>query len=155
MEKHDGGWWKGDFEEKKGGWFPTIYVEETAVVEVNDEKQLGNLQQGAIDVTGCRVEIHNMPGNNLYCLRIFPKNFGMDAIGVPAIEVASEGLEEAIEWQRAIEDVRNKAETKEIDARRAEQVMRQNEARKKIAREMSDLVIYCRPIPFLIESEPS
>ena len=53
VEKHEGGWWRGDYGRRKKKWFPANYVEE---VDTNDpsseEKQLGNLQQGAIDVAG-------------------------------------------------------------------------------------------------------
>ena len=53
VEKHEGGWWRGDYGRRKKKWFPANYVEE---LDTNDpsseEKQLGNLQQGAIDVAG-------------------------------------------------------------------------------------------------------
>lgn len=53
VEKHEGGWWRGDYGRRKKKWFPANYVEE---VDTNDpsseENQLGNLQQGAIDVAG-------------------------------------------------------------------------------------------------------
>ena len=56
VEKHEGGWWRGDYGHKKKKWFPANYVEEidTADPQIEAEKQLGNLQQGAIDVAGER-----------------------------------------------------------------------------------------------------
>ena len=49
-----GGWWRGDYGRKKKKWFPANYVEEidTADPQTEAEKQLGNLQQGAIDIAG-------------------------------------------------------------------------------------------------------
>ena len=49
-----GGWWRGDYGRKKKKWFPANYVEEidTADPQAEAEKQLGNLQQGAIDIAG-------------------------------------------------------------------------------------------------------
>ena len=54
VEKHEGGWWRGDYGRKKKKWFPANYVEEidTADPQTEAEKQLGNLQQGAIDIAG-------------------------------------------------------------------------------------------------------
>ena len=154
VEKHEGGWWCGDYGRRKKRWFPANYVEE---IDVNDptseERQLGNLQQGAIDVAGCMAETHNIPGNNMYMLRIYPKSSEGDAIGRPAVEVAAESLEEILEWQRAIEDVRNKAESQEQELLKAKEITKQRERSKKIASEISDLVVYCWPVTFVIESK--
>ena len=53
VEKVDGGWWCGDYGNQYKGWFPANYVEE--VVLTQEDKQLGNLQQGAINIQGCAV----------------------------------------------------------------------------------------------------
>ena len=53
VEKVDGGWWCGDYGIQHKGWFPANYVEE--VVQTQEDKQLGTLQQGAIDIQGCTV----------------------------------------------------------------------------------------------------
>ena len=157
VEKHQGGWWRGDHGRRKSakkGWFPANYVDE---IDANDpaaeEKQLGSLQQGAIDIAGCLVETHNMPGNNMYLLRIYPKSTGPDAIGRPAIEVATDTLEEALEWQKAIEEVRNKAESQEQEKLKLKAVMEHNQRSKKIAIEISDMIIYFCPFTFSFESE--
>ena len=53
VEKHEGGWWRGDLGRRKKKWFPANYVEEIDTNDPSsDDKQLGNLQQGAIDVAG-------------------------------------------------------------------------------------------------------
>ena len=61
VDKHEGGWWRGNYGHKKKKWFPANYVEEidTADPQTEAEKQLGNLQQGAIDIAGeGGMEIH-------------------------------------------------------------------------------------------------
>ena len=55
VEKVDGGWWCGDYGNQYKGWFPANYVEE--VVQTQEDKQLGNLQQGAINIQGCAVGV--------------------------------------------------------------------------------------------------
>ena len=51
--------WKGDYGGKKNMWFPSNYVEEVTTPPGTDQGQnqtlLGNLQKGAIDITGCSV----------------------------------------------------------------------------------------------------
>ena len=153
VDKHDGGWWRGDYGRRKKRWFPANYVEE---IDTNDpaseERQLGNIQQGAIDIAGCKVEMHNIPGNNMYMLRIYPKT-SAENIGRPALEVAADSPEEILEWQEVIEEQRNKAETQKKEMLKIEQVMKQHERVKRIARELSDMVVYCRPVPFAFERE--
>ena len=85
-------------------------------------------------------------------LRIFPKMTDMTT-GRPALEVASEDIEDLLEWQREIEAARNKLDTLQRDILKHEKLMKQESRSKRIALEMSDLVIYCRPVPFAIESE--
>ena len=85
-------------------------------------------------------------------LRIFPKMTDMTT-GRPALEVASEDIEDLLEWQRQIEAARNKLDTLQADILKHEKLMKQESRSKRIALEMSDLVIYCRPVPFVIESE--
>ena len=53
VDKVDGGWWSGDYGHHRKRWFPANHVEEIA--EVEEDKQLGNLQQGAVDIEGCTI----------------------------------------------------------------------------------------------------
>ena len=88
----------------------------------------------------------------MYMLRIFPKMTDTTT-GRPALEVASEDIEDILEWQREIEAARNKVETLQRDLLKHERMMKQESRNKRIALAMSDLVIYCRPVPFAIESK--
>ena len=49
--------------------------------------------------------------------------------------------------------VRYKLETQQQEDLKKEQLLDQQQRVKRIAREMSDLVVYCRPVPFLLEGE--
>ncbi|CAI8032851.1 1-phosphatidylinositol 4,5-bisphosphate phosphodiesterase gamma-1, partial [Geodia barretti] len=157
VEKHEGGWWRGNHGRKKRKWFPANYVEELEdSSSQSDEQQLGNLQQGSIDLSGILVETHSLPGNHMYLLSIFPRQAqGNDQIGRPALEVAAESLQEILDWQTAIEEVRYKLETQQQEDLKKEQLLDQQQRVKRIAREMSDLVVYCRPVPFLLEGVES
>lgn len=56
VEKHEGGWWRGDYGKRKKKWFPANYVEELDTNDPSSEdKQLGNLQQGAVDIAGAQL----------------------------------------------------------------------------------------------------
>ena len=105
-------------------------------------------------VSGCVVETHKIAGNNMYMLRILPK-VTTASNSRPALEVATENLEDILDWQKRIEDARNAIESHQHDLNKREQVLKQQSRSKRIALEMSDLVIYCRPVPFQIESEYS
>ena len=54
MEKRDGGWWTGDLGRQKKKLFPANYVEELDpdVSEMDVDNQLGQIQQGAIELQG-------------------------------------------------------------------------------------------------------
>ena len=86
----------------------------------------------------------------MYMLRILPKT---DAGARPALEVATENLEEILDWQKQIETARNAIETHQLDLTKQEEVLMQQSRSKRIALEMSDLVIYCGTVPFSLESE--
>ena len=53
VRKDDGGWWLGDHGKQLKKRFPANHVEE--IVQTKEDNQLGNLQQGAIDIEGCTV----------------------------------------------------------------------------------------------------
>ena len=100
---------------------------------------------------GCVVETHKRAGNNMYLLCIRPK--GEQASGRPALEVATENLEDILDWQKHIEDARSAIESHQHDMYKKTQVLMQQSRSRKIALEMSDLVIYCHPVPFALESK--
>ena len=54
IEKREGGWWVGDIGRQKKKLFPVNYVEEIdpASAQFDVDNQLGELQQGCIDLAG-------------------------------------------------------------------------------------------------------
>jgi len=82
--------------------------------------------------------------NNLYTLRIHPG--GVSGMTGGGLEVASYSLEEITQWKSAIQEaIVNLSEN---------QLKIQKEVRKlQIAKEMSDLIVYCRSVPFDMNSK--
>ena len=153
VEKHGGGWWKGDSGNKKQKWFPANHVKEVLAVEVPEDKQLGNLQQGAIDIVGCSTEVHHLSSNNLYALKIIPvlkpgESSESEKANRLGLMVAASSLEDIIKWQKAIDEARNKADSHALAQIEKERERKKDEQKKKIAIEMSDIIVYCRPVPF-------
>ena len=49
VEKHDGGWWRGDYGRLTGRWFPANYVEEAEEVRNKGiTVKLRNLQDSSV-----------------------------------------------------------------------------------------------------------
>uniref|UniRef100_A0A5F9DHJ9 1-phosphatidylinositol 4,5-bisphosphate phosphodiesterase gamma n=1 Tax=Oryctolagus cuniculus TaxID=9986 RepID=A0A5F9DHJ9_RABIT len=140
VEKQEGGWWRGDYGGKKQLWFPSNYVEEMvspAALEperehLDENSPLGDLLRGVLDVP-VRPEGKN---NRLFLLSA---QHGLAGPLVPGC--AADSQEELQDWVKKIREVAQTA-----DARLTEGKMM--ERRKKIALELSELVVYCRPVPF-------
>uniref|UniRef100_A0A4W3JJ88 1-phosphatidylinositol 4,5-bisphosphate phosphodiesterase gamma n=1 Tax=Callorhinchus milii TaxID=7868 RepID=A0A4W3JJ88_CALMI len=140
VDKQDGGWWKGDYGGKRQLWFPANYVEEITSPSTSEPERpplaenspLGDLLGGVLDVPSCQI------GDRPYVFKI---NMGPYSRHGGSMDLAAESQEELNDW---VTKIRNAAQT--ADARVEEgKIM---ERRKKIALELSDLVVYCRPVPF-------
>ncbi|XP_012864128.2 1-phosphatidylinositol 4,5-bisphosphate phosphodiesterase gamma-1, partial [Echinops telfairi] len=145
VEKQEGGWWRGDYGGKKQLWFPSNYVEELvspAALEperehLDENSPLGDLLRGVLDVPACQIAIRPEGKNN----RLFVFSISMASVAHWSLDVAADSQEELQDWVKKIREVAQTA-----DARLTEGKMM--ERRKKIALELSELVIYCRPVPF-------
>ncbi|XP_034269819.1 1-phosphatidylinositol 4,5-bisphosphate phosphodiesterase gamma-1 isoform X2 [Pantherophis guttatus] len=146
VEKQEGGWWRGDYGGKKQLWFPSNYVEEITSptgLELEREQQLdensplGDLLRGVLDVPSCQIAIRPEGKNN----RMFVFSISMASVSRWSLDVAADTHEDLLDW---VKKIREAAQT--ADARLSEGKMM--ERRKKIALELSELVIYCRPVPF-------
>ncbi|XP_055891169.1 1-phosphatidylinositol 4,5-bisphosphate phosphodiesterase gamma-1-like isoform X2 [Biomphalaria glabrata] len=136
VSKQDGGWWRGDYGSKKQLWFPANYVEEIDTQAENpaESNPLGVLQQGAIDVQGCIIDVLQ-PRGNRFLFRIAPiKNS-------PTIEIAVDSEEDMKDWIEKISISSSTALQRTTGQKQLERTMR-------IAREFSDLIVYCRAVPF-------
>ncbi|XP_064132157.1 1-phosphatidylinositol 4,5-bisphosphate phosphodiesterase gamma-1 isoform X4 [Loxodonta africana] len=145
VEKQEGGWWRGDYGGKKQLWFPSNYVEEMvspATLEperehLDENSPLGDLLRGVLDVPACQIAIRPEGKNN----RLFVFSISMASVAQWSLDVAADSQEELQDWVKKIREVAQTA-----DARLTEGKMM--ERRKKIALELSELVVYCRPVPF-------
>ncbi|XP_040494249.1 1-phosphatidylinositol 4,5-bisphosphate phosphodiesterase gamma-1 isoform X2 [Ursus maritimus] len=145
VEKQEGGWWRGDYGGKKQLWFPSNYVEEMvspASLEperehLDENSPLGDLLRGVLDVPACQIAIRPEGKNS----RLFVFSISMASVAHWSLDVAADSQEELQDWVKKIREVAQTA-----DARLTEGKMM--ERRKKIALELSELVVYCRPVPF-------
>uniref|UniRef100_A0A663N436 1-phosphatidylinositol 4,5-bisphosphate phosphodiesterase gamma n=1 Tax=Athene cunicularia TaxID=194338 RepID=A0A663N436_ATHCN len=145
VEKQEGGWWRGDYGGKKQLWFPSNYVEEiTGPSSLEPEREqldenspLGDLLGGVLDVPSCQIAIRPEGKNN----RLFVFSISMASVSRLSLDVAADTHEDLQDW---VKKIREAAQT--ADARLSEGKMM--ERRKKIALELSELVVYCRPVPF-------
>ncbi|XP_058034768.1 1-phosphatidylinositol 4,5-bisphosphate phosphodiesterase gamma-1-like isoform X5 [Ahaetulla prasina] len=146
VDQQDGGWWRGDYGGKKQLWFPANYVEETLSTSAPEQDEasvenspLGNFLKGFIDVPSCHVVI----SKDARSPKPFVFTIHSQQMTHPSqsLDVATDTLEELNDWVAKIREV-----TQNADARMQEgKIM---ERRKKIALELSELVVYCRPVPF-------
>uniref|UniRef100_A0A1A8FWG6 1-phosphatidylinositol 4,5-bisphosphate phosphodiesterase gamma n=2 Tax=Nothobranchius korthausae TaxID=1143690 RepID=A0A1A8FWG6_9TELE len=147
VEKQEGGWWRGDYGGKKQLWFPANYVEESPsspTRELDDtsteNSPLGTFLKGFIDVPTCHVVVHKDGKNSrLFVFTIHSQHTSSHP--AQTLDVAADSLEDLNVWVSRIREA-----TQNADARMQEE--KQMERRKKIAVELSDLVVYCRPVPF-------
>lgn len=144
VQQQDGGWWRGDCGGKKQLWFPSNYtqLEEGNSLDETESTPLGSLQKGSIEVLGARVDLLERQGQ--CCIKIESNN--------TVTELQASTREEAQDWVLRIRETANNASIRDTESRRKERAM-------KIARELSDLVIYCRSVMFNAEKaarrEPS
>ncbi|XP_041953720.1 LOW QUALITY PROTEIN: 1-phosphatidylinositol 4,5-bisphosphate phosphodiesterase gamma-1 [Alosa sapidissima] len=145
VDKQEGGWWKGDFGGKKQLWFPANYVEEispTAVepdrTQLTENSPLGDLLRGSVEVSSCQIVVRQEgKGSRQFVFSLVPSA----APRSPVLDIAASTQEELKDWVIKIREVTMTSEAKLEEGK----IM---ERRKKIALELSDLVIYCRPVPF-------
>lgn len=135
-------WWTGDYGGKIQHYFPANYVQEINGLEGFDcdenasNQILGTPQKGIIDVSGAVVDLAvGPPGEIEWTVRIHTPS--MQNI----FEVGTQTKETAVDWMNAIMESAQNASVLENERRKIER-------NSKVAKEMSDLIIYCRSVPF-------
>lgn len=135
-------WWRGDYGGKKQHYFPANYVQEIEMGNKqcgddnsSDSMMLGNLQKGSLDIHGAVVELTMNSGEVAYILRI--QNPSMQNV----FEVGAQSRDVALEWMSAIKEAAQNASVLEDERKKMER-------NSRVAKEMSDLIIYCRSVPF-------
>ncbi|XP_068175043.1 1-phosphatidylinositol 4,5-bisphosphate phosphodiesterase gamma-1-like isoform X2 [Antennarius striatus] len=147
VDKQEGGWWRGDYGGKKQLWFPANYVEEVSSCPIREldeasteNSPLGTFLKGFIDVPTCHVVVLK-DGKNSRPFVCTIHSQHLSSHPVQNLDVAADSLEDLTSWVNKIREA-----TQNADARMQEE--KQMERRKKIAVELSDLVVYCRPVSF-------
>ncbi|KAG5838375.1 1-phosphatidylinositol 4,5-bisphosphate phosphodiesterase gamma-1 [Anguilla anguilla] len=146
VEKQEGGWWKGDCGGKKQLWFPANYVEEISPTAVEPDRSpltenspLGDLLRGSVDVSSCQIVVRpEGKGSRPYVFSLYT---AASTRPNQTLDIAANTQEELKVWVLKIREVTMTSEAKLEEGKMMER-------RKKIALELSDLVIYCRPVPF-------
>ncbi|XP_044272158.1 1-phosphatidylinositol 4,5-bisphosphate phosphodiesterase gamma-1 isoform X2 [Tribolium madens] len=137
------GWWRGDYGGMKQHFFPANYVMELDRMDSQDGSDDGSgesMLQGQLDMNGAVVDlIHHPERPGLeWVVKI------VTSTACTPLEVALQSRELAVEWMLAIKEVAQRACALENHHREMERTFR-------IAKEMSNLIIYCRSITFNIE----
>ncbi|XP_022122314.2 1-phosphatidylinositol 4,5-bisphosphate phosphodiesterase gamma-1 isoform X1 [Pieris rapae] len=143
VDKPDEGWWRGDYGGKKHHWFPANYVQEIEVplpniaCLENESAALGALQKGVVDVLGAVVElvVGEESGSARWIVRIQSPSM------CAPFDMAAPTRENALEWLSAIKEAAHSASARSLKHRKMERTWR-------IAKEMSDLIVYCRSVTF-------
>ncbi|ESN93887.1 hypothetical protein HELRODRAFT_88112 [Helobdella robusta] len=138
VQKEDGHWWRGDHGTQKQGWFPANFVEE--VDDEDDDRNdapLGRLQQGYVDLAGVTVDriSSKRSVNNYFIFRIISPNSSKP------LELGARSEAEMEEWIAKIRECSWTAE-KQI------QEIHTKERSLNIAKEFSDLIVYCQPVKY-------
>ncbi|XP_015279833.1 PREDICTED: 1-phosphatidylinositol 4,5-bisphosphate phosphodiesterase gamma-1-like, partial [Gekko japonicus] len=132
VDKQDGGWWRGDYGGKKQLWFPANYVEEIMNTSVPEQDEAWRCQglNPVISKDG--------RSSKPFVFTIHSQQMTQPS---QSLDIAADTQEELNDWVAKIREA-----TQNADARMQEgKIM---ERRKKIALELSELVVYCRPVPF-------
>ncbi|XP_028039565.1 1-phosphatidylinositol 4,5-bisphosphate phosphodiesterase gamma-1 isoform X1 [Bombyx mandarina] len=148
VDKPDEGWWRGDYGGKRHHWFPANYVLEIEVPHTpdvtsgleNESAALGSLQKGVLDVLGAIVELVVGDGGGAARWLVRVQSPAMYS----PFDMAAATRESALEWLSAIEEAAHSASARSLHHRKMERTWR-------IAKEISDLIIYCRSVTFNIE----
>jgi phosphatidylinositol phospholipase C, gamma-1 len=102
---------------------------------------LGTLQKGSIDVVGAVVELvigNEANGVAQWVVRV------QNPVMCTPFDMAAPTKESAIEWHSAIKEAAHSASARSLQHKEMERTWR-------IAKDMSDLIIYCRSVAFNLE----
>lgn len=146
--KQDSGWWRGDYGGKRQHWFPSNHVEELQETHIEKSDSgstesmfLGNSQKGSLDLTGALVEIGKLNQLKLeWMIKIQTSN------ACTPFVVGAVSREQAEEWRNLIIETAHNASARETENKKMERQL-------KIAKEISDLIIYCRSVAFCLETQ--
>ncbi|KAM4723016.1 1-phosphatidylinositol 4,5-bisphosphate phosphodiesterase gamma-2 [Rhinophrynus dorsalis] len=135
------GWWKGDYGDKIQHFFPSNYVEDISVNDSEifanqliEDSPLGSMCRGILDLGAYNIK--KLPLGKLdkqFVFSLDPKN-SED----PPVDFATDKVEELFEWYQKIKQIAQQKGAEDF-------AMEKWEKNQLIARELSDLVVYCKP----------
>uniref|UniRef100_A0A671MIT7 1-phosphatidylinositol 4,5-bisphosphate phosphodiesterase gamma n=1 Tax=Sinocyclocheilus anshuiensis TaxID=1608454 RepID=A0A671MIT7_9TELE len=120
-----------DKQEGEALWAPTFTPVLALAQQATENSPLGDLLRGSVDVSSCQI-------GECVCVLLFPDTHSSTH---RLLDIAASSQEELKDWVMKIREVTMTSEAKLEEGKMMER-------RKKIALELSDLVIYCRPVPF-------
>ncbi|XP_007887457.1 1-phosphatidylinositol 4,5-bisphosphate phosphodiesterase gamma-2 [Callorhinchus milii] len=142
VKKTDHGWWMGDYGDQIQKLFPANYVEELASNtqedisnQITEDNPLGVMCRAVVELVNYNV-VRQASGKNgmSFVFTIVPKE---EENGL-SLDLAADTVEEMFIWyNEAIKSCQKKVQQ--------EQKRNQMERKQQIAKELSDLVVYCRP----------
>ncbi|KAG8180062.1 hypothetical protein JTE90_016189 [Oedothorax gibbosus] len=140
VRKQSEDWWKGDYGGKLQRYFLASFVREIEAGDTADntaESMPGkNCLKGSLDIAGCCVEItayRKLENFNMFRI-LSPKE-------VCPLEIAATSIEEMMEWIHKIWEVVQSGNI-------TPHINKEEEESPTIAKELSDLIIYFRSVPF-------
>lgn len=133
-------WWTGDYGGKKQHYFPANYVQE---IEANTDGLSDDSSNESFSHTDS-FDVHGAVVNVAYDANESDIQFKL-RIQTPSMqnvfEIGFKNHDQAIEWDKAIKEAAQLASQLETQRRKKERNAR-------VAKEMSDLIIYFRSVPF-------
>ncbi|MEE6499927.1 hypothetical protein FKM82_003640 [Ascaphus truei] len=141
VTKESADWWKGDYGEKIQQYFPANYVEDISMndsevfaSQIIEDSPLGAMCRGILDLGAYDIrKLPNGKNEKQFVFSLEPKS-SED----PSVDFATDKVEELFDWYQNIRQI---AQQKGAEAF----AIKNWEKNQLIAREISDLVIYCKP----------
>lgn len=138
--KRDKMWWRGDYGGRKQLYFPSNYVTEITNSDNNSDdsnSESSGTDLASLDIHGAVVELTASDEPSLE--RIL--SIHNTSMGNNTLEIGCATQQIAIEWKNAIESAAQNASMLEDRTKEKEKNLR-------VAKEMSDLIIYFRSVPY-------
>ncbi|XP_069595268.1 1-phosphatidylinositol 4,5-bisphosphate phosphodiesterase gamma-2 isoform X1 [Ranitomeya imitator] len=140
VNKVSDGWWKGDYGDKLQHYFPSNYVEDITMNEEGftfqliEDNPLGAMCKGILELGTYEIKkLSQGKQNKKFVFSLEPKD-PKD----PSVDFATEKLEELFEWYNNIHTIIHEKGAEDFFIRTCEK-------NQVIARELSEMVIYCKP----------
>jgi phosphatidylinositol phospholipase C gamma-1 len=149
VEKYDGGWWKHTTPQGEAKWLPANFVEELEFSarktddDVEDDNPLGALLKGHFSIEGAELSPITMM-EEYHCFTITPDTLNM------TFTVGSMVEKDVKDWHEVIMgSLQEKTLTADgLDTEALKAKKKEKKGKKGIAKELSDIVVYTRSVPF-------